>query len=98
VRRRGESLRNGTTAEIEGVDADAQRVDVRLADGSVVTLTEQQVADGDLRLAYIQHPFPAQGQTTDTAHLIMGEHATRGGTYVGLTRAREATHVYATEA
>ena len=42
-----------------------------------------------MRLAYVQHPFPAQGQTTDTAHLIVAEHATREGSYVALTRARE---------
>ncbi len=48
-----------------------------------------------MRLAYVQHPFPAQGITTDTAHLIVSAHATREGTYVALTRAREETHLYA---
>ena len=61
---------------------------------AALTLTAQQ-ADGDLRLPYVQHPFPAQGQTTDTAHLIIAEHATREGSYVGLTRARAQTHIYA---
>ena len=50
-----------------------------------------------MRLAYVQHPFPAQGITTDTAHLIVSAHATREGTYVALTRAREETHLYAEE-
>ncbi|MGH2882877.1 MAG: AAA family ATPase, partial [Solirubrobacteraceae bacterium] len=45
--------------------------------------------------AYVQHPFPAQGITADTAHLIVSAHATREGAYVALTRAREDTHVYA---
>jgi ATP-dependent exoDNAse (exonuclease V) beta subunit len=40
-------------------------------------------------------PFPAQGQTTDTAHLIIAEHATQEGSYVALTRAREQTHIHA---
>lgn len=47
------------------------------------------------RLAYVQHPFPAQGATADTAHVICGEHATAEGSYVALTRARASTRVYA---
>jgi len=47
----------------------------------------------DLRLAYVQHPFPAQGRTTDTTHLIVAEHVTQEGSYVALTRAREETHI-----
>ena len=38
---------------------------------------------------------PAQGQTTDSAHLIVAEHATQEGSYVALTRARHRTDVYA---
>ncbi|MGI8428071.1 MAG: hypothetical protein ACR2OB_01915, partial [Solirubrobacteraceae bacterium] len=59
--------------------------------------TVHQVDAAQLRLAYVQHPFPAQGLTTDTAHLIVSAHATREGTYVALTRAREETHLYAEE-
>ena len=88
-------LRNGTTAQVADVDPDAQSVTLRLADRPTLTLDREQAARSDLRLAYIQHPFPAQGQTTDTAHLIVGEHATREGSYVALTRAREQTHIHA---
>jgi hypothetical protein len=59
-----------------------------------VLLEDQQLGRADVRLAYVQHPFPAQGQTTDTAHLIVGEHATSEGTYVALTRARQQAHIY----
>ena len=88
-------LRNGTTARIAGIDPDAHTLTLQLANGEEVTLDRGQAARADLRLAYIQHPFPAQGQTTDTAHLIIGEHATRAGSYVALTRAREQTHIHA---
>ena len=88
-------LRNGTTAQITGIDPHNHALTLRLAEGAELNLTEQQAASSDLRLAYVQHPFPAQGQTTDTTHLIISEHATREGTYVGLTRARETTHIYA---
>jgi ATP-dependent exoDNAse (exonuclease V) alpha subunit len=88
-------LRNGTTALVADVDPDAHTVDLHLHDGEAVSLDREQVARADLRLAYVQHPFPAQGQTTDTAHLIIGEHATQEGSYVALTRAREQTDIYA---
>jgi superfamily I DNA/RNA helicase len=51
----------------------------------------------DLRLAYVQHPFPAQGQTTDTTHVLVSELATREGSYVALTRARDTTTIYASQ-
>ncbi len=90
-------LRNGTAAQITAVHPEARALELRLDGGAELTLTKQQTADADLRLAYVQHPFPAQGQTTDTTHLIIGERATREGSYIGLTRARESTEIYAAE-
>ncbi len=43
----------------------------------------------------MSHPFPAQGRTTDTTHVIAGPLSTAEGFYVALTRAREHTHLYA---
>jgi conjugative relaxase-like TrwC/TraI family protein len=88
-------LRNGTTALIRDIDPDAQTIGLALPDGQPVTLSVDQADAAQLRLAYVQHPFPAQGLTTDTAHLIVSAHATRQGTYVALTRARQETHLYA---
>ncbi len=90
-------LRNGTTAAIRDIDPDAQTIELALPTGQPVTLSIDQADAAQLRLAYVQHPFPAQGLTTDTAHLIVSAHATREGTYVALTRAREETHLYAEE-
>ena len=87
-------LRNGTAAQITDIDPVAAALKLQLADDTQLILTEPQIADADLRLAYVQHPFPAQGQTTDTTHLIVAAHATREGTYVGLTRAREITEIH----
>jgi ATP-dependent exoDNAse (exonuclease V) alpha subunit len=88
-------LRNGTTGLIRDIDPDDQTIELALPTGQPVNLTIDQADDARLRLAYVQHPFPAQGITTDTAHLIVSAHATREGTYVALTRAREETHLYA---
>jgi ATP-dependent exoDNAse (exonuclease V) alpha subunit len=88
-------LRNGTTALIRDIDPEAQTIELALPTCQPVNVTIDQAAAAQLRLAYVQHPFPAQGITTDTAHLIVSAHATREGTYVALTRAREETHLYA---
>ncbi len=77
--------------------AESGAVDLRLADGTELRLHEPEIARADLRLAYVQHPFPAQGHTTDTAHLIVTANATREGSYVALTRARDETHIYAAD-
>jgi conjugative relaxase-like TrwC/TraI family protein len=89
------TLRNGTTATITTIDPDDQTVALALNDGREVTLTRSQLDLAQARLAYVQHPFPAQGTTTDTTHLIISEHPTQEGTYVALTRARDHTHLYA---
>lgn len=90
-------LRNGTTALISDIDPDAQTIELALPKGQPVNLSIDQADAAQLRLAYVQHPFPAQGLTTDAAHLIVSAHATREGTYVALTRAREETHLYVEE-
>ena len=90
-------LRNGTTAMITDIDPDAEMIELALPNGHPVTLSIDQAGAAQLRLAYVQHPFPAQGITTDTAHLIVSGNATREGTYVALTRARDETHLYADE-
>ncbi len=87
-------LANGTSATIRHIAPD-QTALLKLADGRQVTLTQQQLQKADARLGYVQHPFPAQGATTDTTHVIVAEHATRQGTYVAITRARQQTHIYA---
>jgi conjugative relaxase-like TrwC/TraI family protein len=91
-------LRNGTTAVIASVDPESDSVDLRLGDGTDLRLHPDEIGRADLRLAYVQHPFPAQGHTTDAAHLIVAGNATREGSYVALTRARGETHIYSGDA
>jgi ATP-dependent exoDNAse (exonuclease V) alpha subunit len=50
---------------------------------------------GALRLGYAQHVYSAQGRTVDRAYVVTGGwQAGRETTFVALSRAREATHVY----
>ena len=72
---------NGTEATVVSISPENGPVALRLSDGSDIALTRAQVIEADTRLAYVQHPFPAQGSTVDTAHLIVGEHASREGSY-----------------
>ncbi len=49
----------------------------------------------DLRLAYAQHVYKAQGRTVDRAFLLTGGWQTdREHAYVALSRAREQTDIY----
>ncbi len=88
------ALRNGTTGRVAGVDRAGEGT-LRLSDGREVQLDRGRIDQADIRLAYVQHPVPAQGQTTDTAHVIVAEHASQEGSYVALTRARERSDIYA---
>jgi conjugative relaxase-like TrwC/TraI family protein len=88
-------LRNGTTGQVINVDAHLELVTLELSERRVVTLDRAQIDRADIRLSYVQHPFPAQGRTSDTTHVIVAEHATQEGSYVALTRARENTHLHA---
>ena len=86
---------NGTTAQVLDVDDDAEHATVALSDGRQAIFDRELLDAAQTRLAYVQHPFPAQGATVDTAHVVCGEHATSEGSYVALTRARASTHLYA---
>jgi conjugative relaxase-like TrwC/TraI family protein len=88
-------LRNGTTGHVLDINPGLDVVRLELGDGRDVTLDREQLDQADIRLAYVQHPFPAQGQTSDTTHLIIAQHATQEGSYVALTRARHATTIHA---
>ena len=88
-------LSNGTTATVLHVDPDHQHATLQLSDGRTARFTRSQADEASVRLSYVQHPFPAQGHTSDTAHLIVAENATQEGCYVALTRARQNTHIHA---
>ena len=87
---------NGTTGRVVDVDdAEGGRATLALSGGRQAVFSGELLDAAQIRLAYVQHPFPAQGATVDTAHVIAGEHATAEGSYVALTRARASTRIYA---
>ena len=88
-------VRNGVTGQVLDVDTNAGTATLRLSDGREAAFDRGLLDAGQVRLAYVSHPFPAQGRTTDTTHVIAGPLSTAEGSYVALTRAREHTHLYA---
>ena len=89
------SIRNGVSGHVLDVDAEAGTATLRLSDGREAVFDRATLDGGQVRLAYVSHPFPAQGRTTDTTHVIAGTLSTAEGSYVALTRAREHTQLYA---
>jgi conjugative relaxase-like TrwC/TraI family protein len=87
---------NGTAGQVLDVAQDGQEARLRLSDGREAVFPRELLDAAQTRLSYVQHPFPAQGVTVDSGHVIVGEHATAEGSYVALTRARMSTHLYAT--
>ncbi|MGI8801436.1 MAG: MobF family relaxase [Solirubrobacteraceae bacterium] len=88
-------VRNGISGEVVGLDGEGGWASLRLADGRPGRFGRDLLDAGQVRLGYVSHPFPAQGRTTDTTHVIAGPLSSAEGSYVALTRARERTAIYA---
>jgi conjugative relaxase-like TrwC/TraI family protein len=89
------AVRNGTRGTVVDVDDAGRHATLAFADGRHARWDRDQLDAASVRLAYVSHTFPAQGQTVDSAHVIADALADQNGTYVALTRARERTHLYA---
>jgi hypothetical protein len=85
-------IENGTRARVLAVAGD--EADVMLGDGRRARWTRAQLDKADMRLAYVQHPWPGQGLTVDRLHYIHDELAGARSSYVAATRPREAFHIY----
>jgi conjugative relaxase-like TrwC/TraI family protein len=88
---------------VEAIDADARTMTLRhLAEQDrVVTLDtnylDRHPADavGSLELGYAITKYGAQGMTVDRAFVVLGDGLSKEEAYTALTRAREATELYA---
>lgn len=87
-------VENGTLAEVTSVDGQSEiAVETRGAHEQKVHV---DTADfNDMRLAYAQHVYKAQGATVERAFVLTGGwQADRERAYVALSRARERTDIY----
>lgn len=89
-----ERVENGTLGTVLNVhDEHTVTISTRGAKAREVTLDTSQ--SSDMRLAYAQHIYKAQGLTADHAFVLTGGWQTdREHAYVALTRARERTDLY----
>jgi conjugative relaxase-like TrwC/TraI family protein len=92
---RGEQrLENGTVADVVDTRGDSG-VTIRTSETPPREVNVDTREFAELRLAYAQHVYKAQGRTVDEAYVLMGGWQTdREHAYVALTRAREQTDVY----
>jgi ATP-dependent exoDNAse (exonuclease V) alpha subunit len=85
-------VENGATGIVTRIHDDADALDVQLPDRTVTIHTRDLPA---LRLGYAQHVYAAQGRTVDRIYGVTGGWQTaRETSYVGVSRAREASFVY----
>jgi conjugative relaxase-like TrwC/TraI family protein len=89
-----ERVENGTLGTVIDTGADNElAIQIQGPDRREVTVDTREF--GDLRLAYAQHVYKAQGRTVDEAFVLMGGWQTdRERAYVALTRARDRTDIY----
>lgn len=86
-------VKNGDRWNITAVNPDRSLVARHLELGRTVTLPASYVAE-HVRLGYATTVHGTQGMTTDTAHVVAIGEESRQILYVGLSRGREANHVY----
>ena len=86
-------VENGTPARVLAVEGD--RAVLELDDGRRGTWTRQQLDRADLRLGYVQHPWPGQGLTVERLHYVHDTLANARSTYVAATRPRGEFRLYA---
>ncbi|MBB5161572.1 hypothetical protein HNP02_001509 [Mycobacterium sp. AZCC_0083] len=87
-------VRNGNRWRVTAIDSNANRIAAeRLTDDARVVFDTDYFAE-HVTLGYAVTVHSAQGVTTDTAHAIISECATRSMAYVAMTRGRESNHAY----
>jgi ATP-dependent exoDNAse (exonuclease V) alpha subunit len=90
-----ERVENGTRGTVQRVDDRTDHVVLRTDDPKPRDVAFSTKHFADVRLAYAQHVYKAQGLTTDRALVLMGGwQSDRERAYVALSRARERTDVY----
>ena len=91
----GERVENGTRGTVLQVDDRDDRVVMRTEEPEPRDVEFSTREFSDVRLAYAQHVYKAQGLTSDRSLVLLGGWQTdRERAYVALSRARERTDVY----
>jgi DNA primase catalytic core len=86
-------VKNGDRWRVEKVLSDGGLLARHLGLGRAVELPPAYVAQ-HVQLGYATTVHGAQGMTADTAHLVAAGEETRQTLYVGISRGRQANHIY----
>ena len=86
-------VKNGDRWRVEQVLTNGGMVARHLELGRAVELPADYVAE-HVQLGYATTVHGAQGMTADTAHLVATGEETRQTLYVGISRGRQANHIY----
>jgi ATP-dependent exoDNAse (exonuclease V) alpha subunit len=62
---------------------------LELADRDRIRQVPSHYVDSSVELAYASTAYGAQGQTVDTAHVVVSDHSSAAATYVGMSRGRK---------
>ena len=91
---RSPRVQNGTLGEVTSVRGESE-IDVQTHGANEREIHADTAEFHQLRLAYAQHVYKAQGATVDRAFVLTGGWQTdRERAYVALSRAREQTDIY----
>jgi hypothetical protein len=97
VHREGDGMdqvRNGNRWRIVAVDGNMNRIAAeRLTDNARVVFDNEYLRE-HITLGYAVTVHTAQGVTTDTAHALFAETATRAMAYVAMSRGRDTNQAY----
>lgn len=77
---------NRDTWTVRGIDTDGT---LQLAGNHSTQMVPADYAVEHVELAYASTIYGAQGETTDAAHLVVGEHTGAAAAYVAMTRGRD---------
>ena len=77
---------NRDTWRVTAIDPDGC---LHVADGDRRRVLPTEYVHQHVELAYASTAYGAQGQTVDTAHVVIGEHTSAAAAYVAMTRGRQ---------
>ncbi|TFC63808.1 MobF family relaxase [Cryobacterium sp. TMT2-4] len=86
-------VKNGDVWTVGKVHADGALTVTHAGHGGRITLPAEYVQN-NVELGYASTIHRAQGMTADTAHVLADSSTSRELVYVGLTRGKEANHLY----
>ncbi|WP_134569779.1 MobF family relaxase [Cryobacterium sp. Sr3] len=86
-------VKNGDVWTVGKVQADGALTVTHAGHGGRITLPAEYV-QSNVELGYASTIHRAQGMTADTAHVLADSSTSRELVYVGLTRGKEANHLY----